>query len=53
MGRWFSVNFVAIFSIDMATNSDKSEMLFACTNCHRRCKFEDLSASQQLCKVNN
>ena len=35
----------------MAATSDKSEMLFACTNCHRRCKFEELSANQQLCKV--
>ncbi|XP_064404955.1 protein FAM76A-like [Halichondria panicea] len=34
----------------MASNSDKSQMLFACTKCHRRCKFEDLSANQQLCK---
>lgn len=35
----------------MAVTSDKSDMLFACTNCHRRCKFEELSANQQLCKV--
>ncbi len=35
----------------MASNSEKSQMLFACTHCHHRCKFEELSGSQQLCKV--
>lgn len=34
-----------------AKKYSKSEKLFACTNCHKRCKFEDLSSSQQLCKV--
>lgn len=32
-------------------HSTSSEKLFACTNCHKRCKFEDLSPNQQLCKV--
>ena len=27
------------------------EALFACTHCHKRCKFEELSSTQQLCKV--
>lgn len=31
--------------------SSLSEKLFACTNCHKRCKFEDLSSNQQLCKL--
>ena len=33
------------------SSASTNERLFACTNCHKRCKFEDLSSCQQLCKV--
>ena len=43
-------------SVVMASHTSTStagteDMLFACTNCYKRCKFEELSSSQQLCKV--
>ena len=31
--------------------AEEEGMLFACTHCHKRVKFEELSANQQLCKV--
>lgn len=42
---------MASSSVSSQSTSGSSDMLFACTNCHKRAKFEDLSTTQQLCKT--
>ena len=56
MPRWFFLNFklfAAVFfpSNEMPLKMAGSKGLFACTKCHSRHPFEDLSKDNHLCKV--
>ena len=44
---------VGMASQTSTSTTGTGDMLFACTNCFKRCKFEELSSSQQLCKVSD